>query len=140
MTPVYPSQLSASASQRFEVTWAEGQQIPVAITYNFMFSTPKPAPGTTCLLFAEVWFEEVATGLAVDGYTFDAPLTVGGRETASGSLTWDALLPHPGRFMLRYMLHCVSPAGELRMVNGGSRGYTFVTTLPPSQTPIHSGP
>ena len=31
--------------------------------------------------------------------------------------------------MLRYMLHCVGPAGELQMVNGGSQGYTFVGDL-----------
>jgi hypothetical protein len=141
ITAVYPSQLSASASsQGIELTWAEGQSIPVAITYNLMFGTQKPPQGTTCLLIAEVWFEDVATGRAVDRYTFDAPLTVDGRETASGSLTWNALLPHPGRFMLRYMLHCVGRAGELHLVNGGSRGYTFVANSPTGQTPIHSGP
>lgn len=120
--PVRPSRLHVvSAGGPNGLTWAPGRPIPVAITYDFKFGTPKPAPGTECLLLAEVWFEDVETGRFVDGYTFDAPLTVGGRETADGSLTWEAVLPRPGQYQLRHVLNFVGPAGERRMINGGVR-------------------
>jgi len=138
--PVYPSQLSASAGERIELIWGTGKPVPVVITYNFKFGTPKPAPGTACLLLAEVWFEDVALGLAVDGYTFDAPLTVGGREAASGSLTWDAILPHPGRYNLNYLMYWIGPTGELRTVGGGGRVYNVVRAPQTSQPPSRSGP
>ena len=63
---------------------AADEPTPVVITYNFMFGIQKPAPGTTCVLLAEVWFEDAENGLAVDGYTFDAPLTVGGARRPRG--------------------------------------------------------
>jgi hypothetical protein len=81
-----------------------------------------------CLLIAEVWFEDVATGLAVDCYSIDAPLTVGGREAASGTLTWDAVLPRPGRYNLRHFLHFIGPTGELQMLEGWGDLYNIVLT------------
>jgi hypothetical protein len=137
--PVFPSQVSASAGEWIKLKLSADESVPVVITYNFSFATPKPTPGSTCVLLAEVWFEDVATGLAVDGYTFDAPLTVGGREAASGSLTWDAELPRPGRYNLRYSLHYIAPAGELRFVNGGGRLYNVVAAMPSSQPANGSG-
>jgi hypothetical protein len=137
--PVYPSQLSATAGDRLELIWRADEPTPVVITYNFMFGTRKPAPGTTCVLLAEVWFEDVETGLAVDGYTFDAPLTVGGREAASGSLTWDAVLPRPGPYFLRCFLHYTGPTGELRRANGNGRRYQVVAAASSSQPRSRSG-
>ena len=110
--PVHPSQLSASVGGRNELIWVARQPLPVAISYNFKFGTWKLAPGTTCVVLAEVWFEDVGTGLAVDHYTFDAPLTVGGREATSGSLTWGAMLPRSGKYHLRRSLSYLGPTGE----------------------------
>ena len=67
------------------------------------------------------------------------PLTVGGRESACGSLTWDAVLPRPGRYNLRDSLHYIGPAGELRFVNGGGRLYNVVASMPSSQPANGSG-
>jgi hypothetical protein len=128
--PVSPSRLSVSAGLPNGLPWAPGRPIPVSITYDFKFGTPKPAPGTECLLVAEVWFEDVETGRFVDGYTFDAPLTVGGREAAAGSLTWEAVLPRPGQYQLRHFLHFVRPSGELRMINGGGFFYKVMAAAP----------
>ncbi len=137
--PVYPSFVSASAGNQLKRNWAADQTTPVVITYNFTFGTRKPAQGTTCILLAEVWFEDVATGMAVVGYSFDAPLTVGGREAASGSLTWDAVVPHPGRYFLHRMLYYTDRAGELRGASGGSRLYEFVAAEPLTQPPSRAG-
>lgn len=137
--PVDPSWLSAIAGPRNQLVWAAGQPIPVVITYNFRFGTPKPPPGTTCLLFAEVWFQDEKTGLAVDGYTFDAPLTVGGRQVASNSFTWDALIPRPGRYQLRYILYWMDSTGELRLMGGGGNEYNAVPAIPSSRTPERPG-
>ena len=138
-SPVYPSHVSASAGNQLKTIWTPDQPTPVVITYNFTFSTRKPAPGTTCVLLAEVWFEDVATGLPVVGYSFDAPLTVGGREAASGHLTWDAVIPHPGRYFLHHMLYYTDLAGELRGANGGSQLYEFVAAAPLIQPPSRAG-
>jgi hypothetical protein len=137
---VYGSHLSTSAGPRNELSFSPGQSVPVVITYNFKFGTAKPAPGTACLLFAEVWFEEVATGVAVDCYSFDAPLTVGGREAASGSLTWDAILPRPGRYYLRHFLHFTGPTGDLQGLEGAGKLYNVVPAPPSSPPPGRSGP
>jgi hypothetical protein len=95
----------------------------------------KPAPGTTCVLLAEVWFEDVATGLPAVGYSFDAPLTVGGREAASGYLSWDAVIPRPGRYYVQRTLYYTDLSGELRRANGGSQVYEFVAAAPLIQPP-----
>jgi hypothetical protein len=137
--PVYPSRVSASAGTQIKMIWTQAQPTPVAITYNFSFGTRKPAPGTTCVLLAEVWFEDVATGLPVVGYSFDAPLTVGGREAASGSLTWDAVIPRPGRYFLYEMLYSTDRAGELRLAKGSGQLYEFVAAAPSIQSPSRAG-
>ena len=134
VTWLYPSRVSASAGTRMELSYLPGQPVPVAITYNFKFGARKPAPGTVCRLLAEVWFEDAATGLAVDCYSFDAPLTVGARESATGSLTWDAILPGPGRYNLRQMLYSVGPSGDLQMLNGSSRVYHVVLPAHPADS------
>lgn len=137
--PVYPSTLSATAGRRNQLDWDDGQPIPVVISYDFRFGNPKPAPGTMCLLLAEVWFEDQKTGLAVEGYSFDAPLVVGGREVASNSFTWDALLPRPGRYMLRYRLNWIEPTGELRLIGGGGTSYHAVPAASSSPTSNRKG-
>jgi hypothetical protein len=121
--PVYPSQLSARAGRRMDLVWNAEKPIPVAITYNLCFGLPKPAPGATCKLLAEVWFEDLTTGRAVEGYTFDVLLTAGGRELASETFNWDAVLPRPGEYNLRYRLSWYTPGGDLRLINGGGALY-----------------
>jgi len=137
--PVYPSYVSANAGNQLKLIWAADESTPVVITYNFTFGTRKPAPGTTCVLLAEVWFEDAVTGLPVVGYAFDAPLTVGGREAASGSLTWEAELPHPGVYWLRSMLYYTRPTGELQFASGSSRRCEVVEAGPSSQPPSRAG-
>jgi hypothetical protein len=138
--PVYRSRLTASAGRMMsELGWVAGRPIPVVITYDFKFRNPKPAPGTTCVLFAQVWFEDRATGRVVDSYTFDAPLSVGGREAASGSLTWDALLPRAGRYQLHRDLYYKWPTGDLRRASGGSTGYNVEAAVLSSQRPGDQG-
>jgi hypothetical protein len=123
---VSPSTLSASTGRSIQLDWCADRPVPVSVTYNFAFGPKKPEPGTTCMLLAELWFEDQQTGLAVEGYTFDAPLTVGGREAASGSFTWEAQLPHPGRYFLNSRLYYVDPAGELRFCSGRGHAYQAV--------------
>lgn len=137
--PVSPSQVSATAGRGNKLTWSPGRSVPVDISYQFGFGNPMPAAGTTCLLFAQVWFEDVATGRSVDSYSFDAPLVVGGRETALGSLTWDAVLQHPGRYMLRSYLYYQKPSGELQMFTGGGHGYNVVEVDPSVRTSSRPG-
>jgi hypothetical protein len=141
--PVFPSELSASAGTKAVQVLVPGHPIPVSIMYDFRFGNPfgnpKPAPGTTCRLLASVWFEDVGTGLYVDGYSFDAPLTVGGRETASGTITWDAMIPHPGRYCLRYHLYREESWDGLVAGNGGGRSYHFVTAAALGQSSIDPG-
>jgi hypothetical protein len=137
--PVSPSQLSAKAAvgRGNRVRWVAGQPIPVQITYDFKFGNRKLPPGSSCLLWADVWFEDLEAGLAVESYTFDAPLSVGGRESASGSLTWNALLPHPGRYMLHRDLYYKKAWGELQLGVGGGSTYEVVADAPSSQSPNH---
>jgi hypothetical protein len=137
--PVYPSYVSASAGNQLKMIWTPDQPTPVVITYNFTFGKRKPAPGTTCVLLAEVWFEDVATGLPVVGHSFDAPLAVGGREAASGDLTWHAVIPRPGPYFLRRMLYYTDLAGELQHANGGGQRYEFVAAAPSIQPPSRAG-
>jgi hypothetical protein len=135
--PISPSRLSAKAGRVNRVNWVAGQPIPVLITYDFKFINRKPLAGSSCLLWADVWFEDLETGLPVESYAFDAPLTVGGRESASGSLTWNAYLPHPGRYQLHRDLYYKEPWSELQRMAGSSLTYEVVADTPSSQTPNH---
>jgi len=90
-----------------------------------------------CLLWANVWFEDLESGLPVESYAFDAPLTVGGRESASGSLTWNAFLPHPGRYQLHRDLYYKEPLGELQKLVRSSLTYELLDVTPSSQSPNH---
>jgi hypothetical protein len=131
--PVQLSQLSAGPIGRSEETLVPGRPVPVPITYDFRLSSPKPPTGTTIVLWASVWFEDSRTGLYVDGYTFDAPLIVGERESTSGTFDWDALIPHPGRYHLRSELHYSTPSSELKFFKGGGSSYHFAEAEPVSQ-------
>jgi hypothetical protein len=124
--PVSPSQLSARAGQYTELVWNPDRSVPVTIKYDFRFASPKPPPGAACKLLAEIWFEDLTSGSSVDGYTFDVLLTVSGRETASETFNWDAVLPSPGSYHLRYILSWYTPSGELRLANGGGMLYRVV--------------
>ena len=134
-SPVFPSRVSAQvgSGSGHQLLWNPNQPMIVTITYDFKFGPRKPEPGLNCELFAEVWFEEVATGTAVETYTFDSLLTSGMRDSASGTFTWEASLPRPGRYQLRALLYWKTPKGELRMMNGSGRVYIVVPASEPSQ-------
>jgi hypothetical protein len=136
--PVYSSYVSARAGN-LQLTWSAGQPTPVTVTYDFKFGPVKSPPGTTCKLLAEVWLEDLATGRSVGGYSFDAFLTAGGRETAAGSFIWEAELPGPGRYFLRYFLSWYTPAGERRMMNGGGTLCVVVSAAEPNEKQPRSG-
>jgi hypothetical protein len=137
--PVSPSHLSARAGSGQPLTWRANQPTPVTVTYDFKFGSPKSPPGTTCKLLAEVWFEDQATGRSVDGYSFDALLTAGGREAASGTFIWEAELPGPGRYFLRYFLSWYTPAGKLQMMNGGGTLCRIVAAAEANEKQPRSG-
>jgi hypothetical protein len=137
--PVFPSTLSARAGINTNHVLVPGRPIPVSITYNFTFSNPKPPQGATCVVWASVWFEDRETRRYVEGYTFDAPLTVGGRESATGTFTWDAMIPRPGHYLLHYRLYHGLPGGDLKHGNGGGTSYSFVEAAPVSQPPGEPG-
>jgi hypothetical protein len=84
------------------VEYPAGQPVPIEVSYQLQFTGKKAPVGTSCLVMCEVWLEDVDGQKVVDGYTFDARLTIGGREAASGEFTWEAITPHPGR----YFPHC----------------------------------
>jgi hypothetical protein len=137
--PVSPSGLSARAGNWQPLTWRANHPTPVTVTYDFKFGPPKSPPGATCKLLAEVWFEDQATGRSVDGYTFDAFLTAGGRETASGTFIWEAELPGPGQYFLRYFLYWYTPTGERQGVNGGSTLCRIVAAAEANEKQPRSG-
>ena len=91
---------------------------PITITYNF--KPNKPESGVSCLVLGMVWLEEIATKMPVDVYSFDAKLTGGRREACSGTITWDALVPRPGRYQLRYRRFQKAEGGNFNGRNGGS--------------------
>jgi hypothetical protein len=136
--PVFSSRLSASAGYWHRSTWRADQPTPVTITYDFKFGPVKSPPGTTCKLLAELWFEDQASGRSIGSYTFDAVLTAGRRDTASGEFIWEAQLPGPGRYFLRNFLYWYTPAGERRMMNGGSTLHV-VAAAEPNQKQRRSG-
>ena len=131
--PVAVSKLSADAGRKIKHEFVPGRSIPVSITYNFKFNNRRPAlHGTTCHLLASVWFEDMTTGLYVNGYTFNAPLTVGRHEIGNGILHLGRHDSAQGRYKLCFMLYHEVPWGGLEWCNGGGRGYDFVEALPPS--------
>jgi hypothetical protein len=115
-----------------------GQPVPVSISYDFKFHSLTPPPGTSCLLLARVWLEDVKTGRAVSWYTFDAGLTAGGRETASGTFTWNAEVPHEGRYFLRFHLDEITPSGKAKFVSG--QGAAVILTRKPETDPSGAKP
>ncbi len=138
--PINPSTITARAMTKDNKPPIVGRPTPILVDYDFNFSNPKPPPGTTCLVLGSVWFEDVKTGRYVNGYTFDAPLTVGGRESTSGTFFWDAMIPRPGRYSLRYHVYHVVSSQDLRDAgSSGGTGYDFIETPPSTKPPSDPG-
>lgn len=117
--PVSASDMRAAMPETPDL--APGQTVPVSIHYNCLLNLSgrdKPTPGESVTVVGAVWLEDVQAKRYVDGYTFDALLTAGGRESASGDIVWDALPPHPGPYMLHSDLYFHTPSG-LRSGLGG---------------------
>lgn len=108
--------------------------VPVSIQYHFPFDATGYRQGATARLYATIWFEDMETSRYVDGYSFDATLTVGEREDASGRFVWKARVPHPGYFMLWYSLYEVFPSGELRSLGGSGEKHVFEEVVEPLAT------
>jgi len=135
--PVSTSQLSVGVvGTGHKTEYVLGNPVPVIIVYDFSFNVLKMNRGSTAVVPGAVWFEDTKTGLYVDGYTFDAPLTVGGRERASGKFVWEALVPRPGRYLLHSNLYHVTPSGEPILFSGNGTGYSFIEAKP---MPAESG-
>lgn len=114
-----------------------GTPVPVTITYDFQFDTLRQKKGSTVKLVASVWFEDAQTHRYVEGYTFDAPLTIGGRERAPGKFVWEGMLPQPGRYALRTLLWHITESGEAQFAGWNSctfREYDFVASSAPGTT------
>lgn len=135
--PVGASQLSVGVvGTGHKIEYVPGNPVPVNIVYDFSFNGLKMNRGSTAVVLGTVWFEDTKTGLYVDGYAFDAPLTVGGRERASGKFVWEALVPRPGRYLLRSNLYHVTRSGEPILFSGNGTGYSFIEANP---VPAESG-
>ncbi len=122
----YPNALlnsSLSVRGTRDVESVAGQSIPLEIQYRLILSPTKLREGTPVLAWAEVWIED-ETGIEVDGYCFDALLTVGVRESTAGSLTWEPAITHPGRYTIHHRLLYQDPSGDWVDDSGGShRGF-----------------
>ena len=97
-----------------------GRPIPVDVTYKIQLAGTKLPKGTPILLWVEVAIQDVETHTDVDGYAFDIPLKVGERESASGKLTYLAVIPRPGRYNVRYRLRHQKLTGEWKDDTGGA--------------------
>ena len=128
--PVFNSQLSASlVDPQFKQTFVPGKATPVTINYDFRLS--KPEPGVSCLVLGMVWLEDISTKMPVDAYSFDAKLVGGGREACSGTVTWEAVVPRPGKYQLRYHRFQQAEGGAIGGRNGGSRFCEFIEERKP---------
>ncbi len=126
--PIFNSQLMARPTgSTMKEPYVPGRPFPVTISYDFKLSTPK----TSSLILGSIWLEDVAIGKAVDSYMFDAKLTVGEREACSGSFTWDAMVPHPGRYQLRYHRYHQMANGKMQGGNGGGTFHEFLPEAKP---------
>ena len=114
----------------YPMSLVAGDPIPVGVGYRVRLLRPMPPPGTTYNVWMGVWFEDQETGLPVDGYTFALPLTVGGRESASGTFTWNAAITQPGTYALHHYAYYKAPFGEWRGRGGGMTGGFFVEAAP----------
>ena len=93
--------------------------MPVDIAYQIQLGGTKLPEGTPILLWVEVAIQDVETKTDLDGYAFDIPLKVGERESASGKLTYLAVIPRPGRYYVRYRLRRQKQTGEWTEGTGG---------------------
>src|SRR5262245_48334920 len=125
--PIGISRLSVRTDLAPSPRLVAGRPIPVLITYDFGYITPKRAHGAKYTVLVHTWFEDAATGMAFFGYSFDVPLVVGTRERASGSVTWEAVLPRPGSCKLHYNAYVREPTGDLRGMSGGWSRYSVVS-------------
>ncbi len=107
-----------------------GRPMPVDVAYQFQLAGTKLPKGTRIVLWAEVAIQDVETMTDVDGYTFDIPLRVGERESASGKFTYVAVIPRPGRYYVRYRLRRQKQTGEWKDDSGGT--YLIQCVAPPA--------
>ena len=119
-----------SASIRDPRNIVAGRPIPVDVTYKIQLAATKLPKGTPILLWVEVAIQDVETMSDVDGYAFDIPLKVGERESASGKLTYLAVIPRPGRYNVRYQLRHLKLTGEWKDDTDG--GYMIHNIAPPA--------
>ena len=130
LDPVSNSQLNAMLADTKPINlFVPGKTTPITITYDFKLK--KPEPGVSCLVLGMVWLEEISTKLPVDVYTFDAKLTGGEKEACSGTITWDAVVPRPGQYLLRYRRFQQPDGGDMKGKNGGSTLYEFIEERKP---------
>lgn len=119
--PISNSQLNAQlADPQSKHPFVTGKTTPVTITYDFKLSNPKP--GVSCLAIGMVWLEDFETKMPVDSFSFDAMLTGGGLEASSGRITWDAVVPRPGKYYLCHRRFHQEDGREITgSYNGGKR-------------------
>ena len=82
-----------------------GRPLPVEIDYDFKLTGAKLPTGTKILIWVELAIQDANSKTDVDGHSLFIPLRVGERESASGKLTYVAIVPWPGLFYLRHSLH-----------------------------------
>jgi hypothetical protein len=130
LDPVSNSQLNARLADTKPIYFfVPAKTTSITITYDFKLK--KPEPGVSCLVLGMVWLEEISTKLPVDVYTFDAKLTGGEKEACSGTITWDAVVPRPGQYLLRYLRFQQPDGGDMKGKNGGSTLYEFIEERKP---------
>ncbi len=123
--PVSSSQLNAEIiAPKRRLLFVPGETTPVTITYDFKLAKPKP--GVSCLVVGMVWLEDQSTNLPVDGFSFDVRLTGGERESCTGTITWDAVVPKPGRYLLICRRYEQAEGEDLGGTHGGGTSYQFV--------------
>ena len=132
-----PLKASMDAKIQLDAEMHAGRPIPVVIHYDYQIGNPKLPPGTIYYLWAGVWFADRETGFPVEGYSFVAPLTVAGREAASGSFIWNALMTEPGMYSVHHSLRYKPAFGEWQGLSGGTLKY--VRIKPSSENPAYRG-
>jgi hypothetical protein len=126
--PLMNSKLSARIPWDHELVIE--QPIPITIDYAFRLNVSTSPPGSVFLAWAEVWLEDAGTGLPVVTHIFDAPLTVGARESASGTFRWEPTLDRAGEYRLGTRLRYRRPTGRWQSVSGSKHSGIVVRESP----------
>lgn len=138
LTKVNPNPIEASrmnVSVRPGVEVVVGRPIPIDASYSIGFTNPTPPPGMKFQVCISYWLEEWKAGKPADGYTVHLELSAGKRESASDTLTWETIIPHPGVFRLHYDISYRSPVGDWQ-----SRGSSASLIWPPIRIPVAPSP